>query len=60
MKYHLQIDLPIGDLLSDHLGDKSRLHSLLDKLAESMVGIRSIENDVRHVIEHADEALQGK
>ena len=59
-KYHLQIDLPIGDLLGNHLGDKSRFHSLLDKFAESVVGIRSIENNVCHVIEHADEALQGE
>ena len=59
-KVSLQIDLPIGDLLGNHLCDKSSLHALLDKLAESVVRIRSIENNVSHVIEHTNEALKGE
>ena len=57
---HLQINIPIRDLFCDHLGDKPSFHPLLDKLAEGVVGIRSIENNVSHVIEHTNEALKGE
>ena len=51
-------DSPVRNLLSNHVGDELPLHAPLDKLAESVVGVWSIKNNVGHVIEHTDETLQ--
>ena len=51
-------DLPIGNLFSNHPGDESRLHPFLNKLAEGVVCIGSIQHNVGDVIEHTDETLE--